>query len=276
MSLACVSTLDDRAWRRTLIWSARRRLHVRRCFDADRTADDPERASGPRRQRCRVASTGANPGDLARRIDRRPLRLACRLEDGGSRLASILVGPAPARLGPGGLVRRGDWRSGSGPGGRGGVGVSSPLRLSPMSRPPPTCSARVRSRSIRVGWRSFFVVQCSGISFLFSDALSSCPRSPGRASSPTGPAVVSWSIAGPITATRSRSEGQWIWMKLPPLGEQRAGRVIAVSGQEVEWTGHQWTRRRARMSCPRLLATASLAPGLPVQGPAEPGPGRAR
>jgi Signal peptidase, peptidase S26 len=36
-------------------------------------------------------------------------------------------------------------------------------------------------------------------------------------------------------------EGQWIWMKLPPLGEQRAARVIAVAGQEVEWTGQQWS-----------------------------------
>lgn len=36
-------------------------------------------------------------------------------------------------------------------------------------------------------------------------------------------------------------EGQWIWMKLPPRGEERAARVIAVSGQEVEWTGHRWS-----------------------------------
>jgi hypothetical protein len=35
-------------------------------------------------------------------------------------------------------------------------------------------------------------------------------------------------------------EGQWIWMNFPPLGEQRAGKVIAVPGQEVEWTGHRW------------------------------------
>jgi hypothetical protein len=35
-------------------------------------------------------------------------------------------------------------------------------------------------------------------------------------------------------------EGQWIWMKLPPWGEQLAGRVVAVSGQEVEWTGRRW------------------------------------
>ena len=36
-------------------------------------------------------------------------------------------------------------------------------------------------------------------------------------------------------------EGQWIWMRIPPLGEQRAGRVIAVSGQDVEWTGQHWS-----------------------------------
>jgi len=35
-------------------------------------------------------------------------------------------------------------------------------------------------------------------------------------------------------------EGQWIWMKLPVSGEQRAGRVVAVAGQEVEWTGRRW------------------------------------
>lgn len=35
-------------------------------------------------------------------------------------------------------------------------------------------------------------------------------------------------------------EGQWIWMELPPLGQQCAGRVVAVSGQEVEWTGARW------------------------------------
>jgi hypothetical protein len=35
-------------------------------------------------------------------------------------------------------------------------------------------------------------------------------------------------------------EGQWIWMKLPATGEQRAARVIAVPGQLVEWTGQHW------------------------------------
>jgi hypothetical protein len=35
--------------------------------------------------------------------------------------------------------------------------------------------------------------------------------------------------------------GQWIWMRGPPLGQPRAAQVVAVSGQEVEWTGRMWT-----------------------------------
>jgi hypothetical protein len=35
-------------------------------------------------------------------------------------------------------------------------------------------------------------------------------------------------------------EGQWIWMEFPPLGEQRAGRVVAVSGQQVECSHGKW------------------------------------
>jgi hypothetical protein len=35
-------------------------------------------------------------------------------------------------------------------------------------------------------------------------------------------------------------EGQWVWIDVPPLGEQCAGRVVAVAGQEVEWTGARW------------------------------------
>jgi hypothetical protein len=35
-------------------------------------------------------------------------------------------------------------------------------------------------------------------------------------------------------------QGQWIWMRLPPSEEPRAAQVVAVSGQEVEWTGRNW------------------------------------
>jgi hypothetical protein len=34
-------------------------------------------------------------------------------------------------------------------------------------------------------------------------------------------------------------QGEWIWLRLP-FGEPRAARVVAVSGQEVEWTGTRW------------------------------------
>jgi hypothetical protein len=35
--------------------------------------------------------------------------------------------------------------------------------------------------------------------------------------------------------------GQWVWMRSPPAGQPRAAQVVAVSGQEVEWTGRIWT-----------------------------------
>jgi hypothetical protein len=38
----------------------------------------------------------------------------------------------------------------------------------------------------------------------------------------------------------SPSQGQWIWMHPSKSGEPRAARVVAISGQEVEWTGQSW------------------------------------
>jgi hypothetical protein len=35
-------------------------------------------------------------------------------------------------------------------------------------------------------------------------------------------------------------QGDWIWLRLPPSGQPHAGEVVAVSGQEVEWTGTKW------------------------------------
>jgi hypothetical protein len=35
--------------------------------------------------------------------------------------------------------------------------------------------------------------------------------------------------------------GHWVWMRGPSMGHPRAARVVAVSGQEVEWTGREWT-----------------------------------
>jgi hypothetical protein len=36
------------------------------------------------------------------------------------------------------------------------------------------------------------------------------------------------------------SPGHYIWMRLSPLSSPRAGQVLAVAGQEVEWTGRRW------------------------------------
>jgi hypothetical protein len=36
------------------------------------------------------------------------------------------------------------------------------------------------------------------------------------------------------------SRGQWIWMQPSKTGESMAAQVVALSGQEVEWTGRTW------------------------------------
>jgi hypothetical protein len=33
--------------------------------------------------------------------------------------------------------------------------------------------------------------------------------------------------------------GHWVWLRLPPLGRVHAARVVAVAGQEFEWTGRE-------------------------------------
>lgn len=38
----------------------------------------------------------------------------------------------------------------------------------------------------------------------------------------------------------SPRNGDWIWLRVPPTGHLHAARVVAVAGQEVEWTGHEW------------------------------------
>ncbi len=48
-------------------------------------------------------------------------------------------------------------------------------------------------------------------------------------------------------------EGQWIWMRPPRFGEPRAAQVVAVSGQEVEWTGHSWKVDGHALSLPAHL-----------------------
>lgn len=44
-------------------------------------------------------------------------------------------------------------------------------------------------------------------------------------------------------AYRSRppAPGDWVWLDATVPGVRRAARVVAVGGQEVEWTGNRWT-----------------------------------
>ena len=39
---------------------------------------------------------------------------------------------------------------------------------------------------------------------------------------------------------RDPALGHFIWMQLSPAANPRAGQVVAVAGQEVEWTGRRW------------------------------------
>jgi hypothetical protein len=56
----------------------------------------------------------------------------------------------------------------------------------------------------------------------------------------------------------SPSQGQWIWMRLPQFGEARAAQIVAVAGQEVEWTGRVWqVDGEAQHLHPRLRFHAS-------------------
>ena len=80
-----------------------------------------------------------------------------------------------------------------------------------------------------------------------------------------------WAYRG---ATPGR--GHWVWLRLPPQGQLHAARVVAAAGQELEWTGREWRvdGQETRLLAP--LRDLGLAPGLPLQGPARPGPGRTR
>jgi hypothetical protein len=45
--------------------------------------------------------------------------------------------------------------------------------------------------------------------------------------------------------------GHWVWLRLPPQGRLHAAKVVAVAGQEIEWTGREW---RVDGKNPPLLA----------------------
>jgi hypothetical protein len=48
----------------------------------------------------------------------------------------------------------------------------------------------------------------------------------------------------------SPKRGHCVWLHLPPGGGLHTARVVAVAGQEVEWTGHQWRVDGQRLQAP--------------------------
>jgi hypothetical protein len=54
---------------------------------------------------------------------------------------------------------------------------------------------------------------------------------------------------------REPALGHFIWLRPSPASSQRAGQVIAVAGQEVEWTGRRWRvdGKDLQSTCPGSL-----------------------
>jgi Signal peptidase, peptidase S26 len=186
-----------------------------------------------------LASTGAVAGDLARRIDRRPYESPVGLKMvipgwpqfswGQHQRGWVLVGSFAVALAVG-LWTWGTWW---------GWGFFAFAFITQVT----SATDVLRQGSFPIySSRSalFFVSSALAIAFYFPTivVLSEIAR-PGFEADGTGSGflVNCWAYHG----DSKPHEGQWIWMKLPPLGQQWAGRVIAVSGQEVEWTGRQWS-----------------------------------
>jgi hypothetical protein len=96
--------------------------------------------------------------------------------------------------------------------------------------------------------RSFPVYPAKRATFLVSSALAIIFYLPVC----TGLTVVAWPGFEPANTglgflvnrfayrAGGPSQGQWIWMRPDKSGESRAAQVVAISGQEVEWTGKSW------------------------------------
>jgi hypothetical protein len=55
-----------------------------------------------------------------------------------------------------------------------------------------------------------------------------------------GPGGVGYLVNRLAYRANEPSPGQWIWLRPTPSSSPRAGRVLAVGGDEVEWTGRRW------------------------------------
>ena len=201
-----------------------------------------------------LASTGAHAGDLARRIDRRPYESLRRFEDWWFPVGLNSRGVSASAAGfwsdsfvvalAVGLWTWGTWW---------GWGFFAFAFITQVT----SATDVLRQGSFPIypsRTALFFVSSALALVFYLPTlfVLSEIAR-PGFEPDGTGSGflVNCWAYHG----DSKPHEGQWIWMKLPPLGEQRAGRVIAVSGQEVEWTG-----RRGALMGMNVMLHSSLRP----------------
>ena len=100
------------------------------------------------------------------------------------------------------------------------LGLSSPWRSSRISRRSRTCFAKVRSRSIRPKRATFLVSSALAIVFYFPTfVVLSEVAWPGFEPANTGSGLPRQPLG--LSGASKPHQGQWIWMKLPPLGRVR-------------------------------------------------------
>ena len=184
------------------------------------------------------APAGGPTDDLGRFIDIRAFRVSHRTENPGTRLARFPVGSTAARVGSLRHIRRGDRRW--------------PLQLGNAALPGLLTLAfltHVVSASLVIKQSSFPNYPSRMSSLFVSLALAVFVYLPlsfvlsllaWPAFEPDGSGVGFLVNRGAYRSATPRS-GQWVWMRRRRSVKPRAAQVVAVSGQEVEWTGRDWT-----------------------------------
>jgi hypothetical protein len=69
-----------------------------------------------------------------------------------------------------------------------------------------------------------------------------------------GPSGTGYLVNRLAYETREPAPGQCIWLRLSPTSAPRAGRVVAVAGQEVEWTGRHWRVDGTKVALPQTAS----------------------
>ena len=222
-----------------------------------------------------LALPGANAGDLARLIDRRPVRVSRRSEDWWFPDGRNSRGVSTSAAGFWSARSPLPWLSGSGPGEPGWVGVSSLLRSSPRSLRPRTCSGKVSFPIYPSRTALLFVSSALALVFYFPTlfVLSVIAR-PGFEPDGTGSGflVNCWAYHGGARAARRPVD---LDETSPPrrAAGRPSGRGFGSGGRMDRATvAGRW----ARLSAALDPAFGGLASGVPVQGPVRPDLGRAR